>query len=115
MNQPCNSSTSDTAEAPPAQSILGWKASPAAGSLGFHTAAPKPVPDIGEAVPDAGEGHLMTIAPTGTGKGRSAIIPTLLSYPGPVIVIDPKGENYQVTARRRREMGQRVFKLDPFS
>ncbi|MGK7297499.1 MAG: type IV secretory system conjugative DNA transfer family protein, partial [Candidatus Wenzhouxiangella sp. M2_3B_020] len=47
--------------------------------------------------------------------GRSAIIPTLLSYPGPVIVIDPKGENYQVTARRRREMGQRVFKLDPFS
>ena len=70
--------------------------------------------DKAEPIPDAGEGHLMTIAPTGAGKGRSAIVPTLLSYPGPVIVIDPKGENYQVTARRRIEMGQQVYKLDPF-
>ncbi len=42
------------------------------------------------------------------------IIPNLLTYQGPVITIDPKGENYQVTARRRREMGQRVIVLDPF-
>jgi len=61
----------------------------------------------------SGEGHLMTIAPTGAGKGVSSIIPALLTYPGSVIVIDPKGENYAVTARRRREMGQRVVLLDP--
>lgn len=61
-----------------------------------------------------GDSHLMTIAPTGAGKGRSVIIPTLLNYPGPIIVVDPKGENYAVTARRRREMGQRVIRLDPF-
>jgi type IV secretion system protein VirD4 len=61
-----------------------------------------------------GGGHLLTIAPTGAGKGVNAIIPTLLRYPGSVIVIDPKGENYAVTARRRREMGQRVVLLDPF-
>jgi type IV secretory pathway TraG/TraD family ATPase VirD4 len=61
-----------------------------------------------------GDSHLMTIAPTGTGKGRSVIIPNLLTYTGPIVVVDPKGENYAVTARARREMGQTVVKLDPF-
>ncbi|MBU2408703.1 MAG: type IV secretory system conjugative DNA transfer family protein, partial [Gammaproteobacteria bacterium] len=60
-----------------------------------------------------GEGHLMTIAPTGAGKGTGCIVPALLRYPGPVIVIDPKGENVAITARRRREMGQRVVVIDP--
>src|SRR5689334_14609850 len=55
----------------------------------------------------------MTIAPTGAGKGTGCIIPALLRYPGPVIVIDPKGENVAITARRRREMGQRVVVIDP--
>ena len=62
----------------------------------------------------ADDPHLMTFAPTGSGKGRGIIIPTLLSYPGSVVVIDPKGENYKVTARRRREMGHQVVVLDPF-
>lgn len=62
-----------------------------------------------------GGGHLMTIAPTGAGKGVGCIIPALLRHPGPVIVIDPKGENHAVTARRRRELGQRVVLLDPFN
>jgi type IV secretion system protein VirD4 len=61
-----------------------------------------------------GDSHLMTIAPTGTGKGRSAIIPNLLTYTGPIVVVDPKGENYAVTARARRAMGHQVVKLDPF-
>lgn len=61
-----------------------------------------------------GDAHLMCVAPTGAGKGRGLIIPNLLHYPGPVIVTDPKGENYLVTARRRRAMGRRVIALDPF-
>ncbi|MDO5968870.1 type IV secretory system conjugative DNA transfer family protein [Flavivirga aquimarina] len=61
------------------------------------------------------DSHLITIAPTGTGKGRSAVIPNLLNYTGPVITIDPKGENYMVTSKRRKEMGQKVYKLDPFN
>ncbi len=61
-----------------------------------------------------GDSHLMTIAPTGAGKGRSVIIPNLLTYEGPVVVIDPKGENFAVTARTRKEMGHEVVRLDPF-
>lgn len=59
------------------------------------------------------EGHLITFAPTGQGKGRSCIVPALLRHEGPVIAIDPKGENVAVTARRRRELGQQVVILDP--
>ncbi|MBP6798306.1 MAG: type IV secretory system conjugative DNA transfer family protein [Luteimonas sp.] len=61
----------------------------------------------------SGEGHLMTIAPTGAGKGTGCVIPALLRHEGPVIVIDPKGENAAVTARRRREMGHRIVVIDP--
>ena len=66
-----------------------------------------------EPILHTGGGHLMTIAPTGAGKGVSCIIPTLLRFPGPTIVIDPKGENYAVTAERRRELGQEIILLDP--
>lgn len=62
----------------------------------------------------AGEGHLITVAPTRTGKGVSSVIPNLLHYSGSVIVTDPKGENYSVTARRRRALGSAVHALDPF-
>jgi len=61
-----------------------------------------------------GEGHILTVAPTRSGKGVSAVIPNLLAYPGSILVTDPKGENHAVTARRRREMGQTVHALDPF-
>lgn len=61
------------------------------------------------------EGHLITIAPTGTGKGVGCIVPALLRHAGPVIVIDPKGENAAVTARRRRELGNEVVILDPMN
>ena len=62
----------------------------------------------------AGEGHLLTVAPTRSGKGVGCVIPNLLTYPGSVLVTDPKGENYAVTARARRSLGQVVHALDPF-
>lgn len=59
--------------------------------------------------------HVVTIAGSRAGKGRSAIIPTLLTYEGSVEAIDPKGELANVTARHRRErLGQRVAVVDPF-
>ena len=85
--------------------LLGWQEPPASGR---RREFPTPVWDDGR------EGHLVTVAPTGAGKGVGCIIPALLSWRGPAIVIDPKGENYAVTASRRRAMGQRVHVLDPF-
>ena len=70
-----------------------------------------------------GERHLLTVAPTRSGKGVSSIIPNLLIYPGSAFVIDPKGENALMTAFRRGSgstaenipgMGQSVFLLDPW-
>ncbi|MBK9009880.1 type IV secretory system conjugative DNA transfer family protein [Novosphingobium sp.] len=61
----------------------------------------------------AGPSHLLTIAPTRTGKGVGTIIPNLLDYPGPVVCIDPKGENARITARHRAKFGP-VHVLDPF-
>ncbi len=72
------------------------------------------VPAASSPVTLEGEGHVLTIAPTGAGKGRGSIIPNLLRYEGSVIVLDPKGEAAAVTARRRREMGHDVRIIDPF-
>ncbi len=62
----------------------------------------------------SGDGHLMTCAPTGMGKGRGVLIPNSLLYRGPLIAIDPKGELSQVAGRQRQRMGDRVVILDPW-
>lgn len=61
-----------------------------------------------------GDRHILTCAPNRSGKGTTAIIPNLLTYPGSAIVIDPKGENAMMTAARRKEMGQEVHIVDPW-
>lgn len=65
----------------------------------------------------ADPGHLLTIAPTRTGKGACHIVPNLLRYAGSAVVIDVKGENHAVTARARERMfpGARVITFAPFS
>lgn len=60
-------------------------------------------------------GHVVTVAPNGSGKGIGAVIPNLLEYPGSCLVLDVKGENAAVTARARRELGHKVFLVDPFA
>ncbi len=63
----------------------------------------------------SGDRHLLTIAPTRSGKGTTAIIPNLLTYRGSVLVIDPKGENAMITAAQRAAMGQSVHVVDPWN
>lgn len=98
--------------------LVGWSLDAVNTRLpfGFSNGSPAFTPSTGflDPVLLEGEGHLITIAPTGAGKGRSCIIPALLRHDGPIIVVDPKGENVAVTARRRREMGDQVIVLDPF-
>jgi type IV secretion system protein VirD4 len=60
-----------------------------------------------------GEGHILTLGPTGSGKGVNAVIPNLLAHRGSVVVLDLKGENYAVTAAHRQRFS-RVVTLDPF-
>lgn len=91
--------------------LLGWEGTDHLPKLGFN---PTPREIRKTALTYDGDGHLMTVAPTGAGKGVGLIIPALLTYPGSVIVTDIKGENYQVTARYRRALGQQVVVLDPF-
>lgn len=97
--------------------LVGWslEAEHKRRPMGFSFGNPLKTPATGYLDPILleGEGHLLTIAPTGAGKGTGCIVPALLRYEGPVIVIDPKGENVAITARRRREMGHRVIVLDP--
>lgn len=98
--------------------LVGWslEADRFRRPIGFTFGDPKKTPKTGWIDPILleGDGHLITIAPTGAGKGIGGIVPALLRFPGPVIVIDPKGENYAITARRRRELGQKVVLIDPF-
>ena len=61
-----------------------------------------------------GDRHLLTSAPTRSGKGVSHIIVNLLCYQGSMLVIDPKGENSRITAQARIDMGQEVHRVDPW-
>ncbi|WP_166417444.1 type IV secretory system conjugative DNA transfer family protein [Cochlodiniinecator piscidefendens] len=61
-----------------------------------------------------GDRHLLTVAPTRSGKGTTQIIPNLLTYEGSMLVIDPKGENAMITAKQRMKMGQEVHIVDPW-
>ena len=57
--------------------------------------------------------HVVTLAGSRAGKTATVLVPNLLRYPGPVVVIDPKGELAEKTAEARSKFGP-VHVLDPF-
>ncbi|WP_131114779.1 conjugal transfer protein TraG [Lichenihabitans psoromatis] len=59
-----------------------------------------------------GPEHVLCFAPTRSGKGVGLVVPTLLTWPGSVIVHDIKGENWGLTAGFRARHG-RVLLFDP--
>jgi type IV secretion system protein VirD4 len=63
----------------------------------------------------SGKKHLVTVAPSGTGKGTAVQIPVLLEHDASMFMIDPKGENAIVTADyRKKTLKQDVFIVNPF-
>jgi len=62
----------------------------------------------------ADDGHLLTFAPTRSGKGVGCVIPNLLTHTGSAVVTDIKGENYAITSRHRKMMSH-VLAIAPFN
>ena len=49
------------------------------------------------------------------GKGVGVVVPNLLTWPGSVVCVDIKKENWTLTAGYRQRAGQRTFLFDPLS
>ena len=63
----------------------------------------------------AEDAHMLTMAPTRTGKGVGAVLPNMLDHRGSAAAIDPKGEIYATTWQYRENvLGQKIRALDPF-
>ncbi|MGV7209330.1 type IV secretory system conjugative DNA transfer family protein [Oxalobacteraceae bacterium A2-2] len=61
-----------------------------------------------------GPEHVLTYAPTRSGKGLGLVIPTLLSWPGSVVVTDLKGELWNMTAGwRHQHANNKVLRFEP--
>lgn len=54
----------------------------------------------------------LVLAPTRKGKTRGIVIPTILTYPGTKVVIDPKRELLQLTAGAERAQGRQVYVIE---
>ena len=61
----------------------------------------------------AAEGSIMTIAPPGAGKTQCNVLPNLLRWPGPAVVLDVKGEIYDNTSAWRAANVGPVIKFSP--
>ena len=68
----------------------------------------------GEFLTLPGQLSVMLSAPTRSGKGVGVVVPNLLNWPDSVVVLDIKGENYDITAGYRAEHGQAVYAFSPF-
>lgn len=61
------------------------------------------------------EGHVTCFAPTRSGKTSGIVTPILLSYPGSIVVTDPKAEIFKETVHYRRDvLGQEIHVIDPY-
>ena len=61
-----------------------------------------------------GDGHLLMLAPSRSGKSRDVLVTSLLTNRDSAFVLDIKGENYDITAGYRAAHGQAVYAFSPF-
>jgi type IV secretion system protein VirD4 len=79
-----------------------------AGLLGEEGVVIGTLPD-GRLMRDNSAEHVACIAPTRSGKGVGQVIPTLLSWPGSVLVHDMKGENWKATSAWRSQFSNCIY------
>ncbi|HAT7073452.1 TPA: type IV secretory system conjugative DNA transfer family protein [Legionella pneumophila] len=63
-----------------------------------------------------GPEHILTYAPTRSGKGLGLVLPTLLSWPHSALITDLKGELWAMTAGwRKNHANNKVIRFEPAS
>lgn len=62
-------------------------------------------------IPGSDDAHHVTIAATGSGKSVTALWTNIRQYPGPMIILDPKGEHAAFSAKSRDSLS---YILDPY-
>jgi type IV secretion system protein VirD4 len=63
----------------------------------------------------AGQQGVALAAPPRAGKGTGVVVPNALNWPGSLVCIDIKRENWTLTAGFRERSGQACFLFDPFA
>jgi len=64
----------------------------------------------------SGPEHVLTYAPTRSGKGVGLVVPTLLSWHKSAVITDLKGELWALTAGwRKKHAGNKVLRFEPAS
>ena len=62
-----------------------------------------------------GQQGVCLAAPPRAGKGTGVVVPNALNWPGSLVCVDIKKENWTITAGFRRHRGQAVYLFDPFA
>lgn len=57
---------------------------------------------------------IILAAPTRSGKGVGIVVPNCLNYSDSLVVLDIKGENFDITSGFRAKHGQKVYLFAPF-
>jgi len=63
----------------------------------------------------AGQQGVALAAPPRAGKGTGVVVPNALNWPGSLVCIDIKRENWTLTAGFRERSGQACYLFDPFA
>jgi type IV secretion system protein VirD4 len=63
----------------------------------------------------AGQQGVALAAPPRAGKGTGVVVPNALNWPGSLVCIDIKRENWTLTAGYRARSGQACYLFDPFA
>jgi type IV secretion system protein VirD4 len=63
----------------------------------------------------AGQQGVALAAPPRAGKGTGVVVPNALNWPGSLVCVDIKRENWTITAGFRASCGQTCYLFDPFA